>query len=183
LGPALLEAVALIAALTAPAPAVTAKLSLKPVTIQVIVEDTVACLRHMSLKGLDNKALEADGWKPHPSSDLPERHFIDSVTIYERGDGVALGYDRARDSHSGCTLIALPTRSPDFGPIADQLSAKLDAHPVLQKPGTILWAPNGPDDVLIMLTKDPVRPDLVDVIMRASPRPANRVNAPLGQQG
>ncbi|MDB5679774.1 MAG: hypothetical protein JWM94_2776 [Sphingomonas bacterium] len=164
-------------------PTSTAKVVLAPVAPALIAADTMACLKHMSVKGLDSAGLEADGWKRYQPSDLPGRHFIASVAIYADGDGIALGDDSALNPQSACTLVALPTPSPDFGPIAEQLSAKLDAHPVFQKPGSVLWAPNGPDDVLIMLTKDPERSDLVDVVMRASPRPANRVNAPIGQQG
>jgi hypothetical protein len=171
----LLEAIALIAALTATAPAEKAKLSLKPVTLQAIAGDTEACLRHVTTKGMDRAGLEAEGWVPHPPSDLPERPFSDSVTLYGRGDGMVLAYvGTSKDTPTACVVVALPAQGPDLNAVGDQLTAALKIRPdnetADRKTWTSKFISSGiPDGVFVVLSKDQQRADLINVITSAVP--------------
>jgi hypothetical protein len=160
---------ALLMVVSAPAVARDKPL-LFPVDAKAAAADVATCARHMSATGLDAEGLEAEGWQRYDVSDLPERPFLAGTPLYSRGDGLVAGYVGAGDLHSGCTIIILPKPTTTQAGIRDEISAALSAKPVLERDAKrgheVLWAPRGPNDLLILLTPDPRNPAIVDVVLK-----------------
>lgn len=141
---------------------------LKPADLPVIVEDVAACYRHMSITGPDINGLIAAGWRRYETTDLPERSFLAGIPLFSRGDGVVIAWAGAGNLHGGCTVVAIPRSSIDRATLRDGVSAALGAAPVFEGGAGVLWAPKGANDVLVLMTPNPVNAAAVNFVMRAS---------------